>query len=212
MPYTGRTASSLTNEVLTRVRDPNGKMHTAAFVRDRLTDAQRVLNGILEYVIANTTISVSASRQFYQVSVSVPSAIRVVGFRGSGTVRAVAQVPSLDSLLIYGPYWSRELGDHYLAWAAVGRELVVLYPALRVDGSIGCVYVKLTDAFVSTSTTSEFSPEQCGPLVTLVEALLLLRQRDLAACARTISRLQEVLTVEGVGDIFPPPAPTPGAA
>lgn len=196
MPFVGRTADSLTFEVLDRVRDTAGKMHTASFVRSILTSAQQVLNAGLEYVIANALASLYANRVFYNISTAFSPVIRVVGLRGSATVRDLIKLNSLDDFLIYGPYWSRHVGQHALAWTTVGRDVLVVYPAFENDGSLGMYYVKLTNTFSAGSTVSEFSTEQCGPLVTLTEAILLLRQRDLEACDRALGRLQEDLQLE----------------
>lgn len=196
MPFVGRTADSLTFEVLDRVRDKNGLMHGAVFVRSILTAAQRVLNAGLEYVISASIASFYANRVFYDISTLFSLTVRVVGLRGSTTVRDVIKLNSLDDFLIYGPYWSRHVGPHALAWTTVGRDVLVTYPAFETDGTLGLYYVKLTNAFTAGSTVSEFSTEQCGPLVTLTEAILLLRQRDLEACDRALGRLQEDLQLE----------------
>lgn len=196
MPFVGRTADSLMLEVRERVRDTNGSMHTATFVRSILTSAQQVLNAGLEYVIANGSASLYANRVFYDISTLFSSVIRVIGLRGSATIRDVIKLNSLDDFLIYGPYWSRHIGQHALAWTAVGRDVLAVYPAFENDGSLGLYYVKLTNTFSAGSTVSEFSTEQCGPLVTLTEAILLLRQRDLESCNRALGRLQEDLQLE----------------
>lgn len=196
MPFVGRTADSMMFEVLERVRDTNGAMHTPTFVRSILTTAQQVLNAGLEYVIANSSATLYANRVFYDISTLFSAAIRIIGLRGSTTIRDVIKFNSLDDFLIYGPYWSRHIGQHALAWTAVGRDVLVAYPAFENDSSLGLYYVKLTNTFSAGSTVSEFSTEQCGPLVTLTEAILLLRQRDLESCDRALGRLQEDLQLE----------------
>lgn len=196
MPFVGRTADSMMLEVRERVRDTNGAMHTATFVRSILTSAQQVLNAGLEYVIASASAVFYANRVFYDISTLFSNAIRIIGIRGGFTVRDVIKLNSIDDLLIYGPYWSRHVGQHMLAWTTIGRDVLVTYPALELSGSLGLYYVKLTNTFSAGSTVSEFSTEQCGPLVTLTEAILLLRQRDLESCDRALGRLQEDLQLE----------------
>lgn len=196
MSYIGRSADSMMNEVLARVRDTNGTMHTAAFVRSMLTTAQQVLNAGLEHVILPAVSAFYANRVFYDISTLFPAAVRIIGIRGSNTIRDVIQLNSLDDFLIYGPYWSRHVGQTLLAWTTIGRDILVTYPALETDSTFGLYYVKLTNTFTSGATLSEFSVEQCGPLVTLTEVLLLLRQRDLEACDRALGRLQENLQLE----------------
>lgn len=196
MPFVGRTATSMTDEVLRRVRDANGVMHTASFVRDRLTDAQRYLNGILGLVITSSTLTLNPGQNFYKLSDSLPLCIRVVGLRGSFGNRELAELPSIDSLMIYGPRWTRAIGPYIESWTTVGRDVLVIYPAIFQVATIDAFYVKLCNAFSSGATVSEFSTEQCGLIVTLTEALLLLRQRDLAAAGRAMDRLQQALTPE----------------
>lgn len=198
MPFTARTAGTLTTEVLARVRDPNGTMHTAAFVRARLTDAQRCLNALLGFVIGNASVSLNAFQNFYNVSTILPAAaIRIIGIRGSLTIRDLGRMPDLRSFLIYGATWPQQVTSQSVeSWALIGRDVLVLYPATTSDTSIGMHYVKLTTTLSATSTLMEFSPDQDGLVVTLTEALLLLRQRDLGACQRALARLHEALAPE----------------
>lgn len=206
MPFTPRTAGDLTTEVLARVRDTSGVMHTASFVRSRLSDAQRCLNALLGFVISSSSVSLAQQQNFYLVSAYVPSAIRIIGLRGSLTIRDLGRLPSLQSLLIYGPTWPQKQGDYIESWTTVGRDILVTYPALQTSGSIGAYYHKLTNALSTSGTSLEFAPDQDGLIVTLTEAILLLRQRDLSACSRALERLQSALTVELVAT---PLTPTP---
>lgn len=207
MAFTGRTADSMTTEVLARVRDPNGIMHTVTFVRNRLTDTQRYLNGLLGLVVASSGIVLGATQNFFVLSSSIPSSIRIVGIRGSNQTREVAPVPSIESFLIYGPTWARRTGPYLESWTTVGRDLLVVYPAASALGSIDVFYAKLTNAFSDAATLSEFSAEQCGLIVTLTEAILLLRQRDLQSAARAMARLRQVITPEMAAERLAP-APT----
>lgn len=204
MAFTPRTAGDLTTEVLARVRDTSGVMHTASFVRSRLSDAQRCLNALLGFVVAAGTISIAQQQNFYLVSAYAPSAIRVIGLRGGATIRDIGRLPSLQSLLIYGPTWPQKQGDYIESWTTVGRDILVTYPALKTSGSIGVYYHKLTNALSASGTSLEFAPDQDGLVVTLTEAILLLRQRDLAACSRALERLQSALTVELVATPLTP--------
>lgn len=206
MPFTARTAGTLTTEVLARVRDPNGVMHTAAFVRARLSDAQRCLNALLGFVIGNASVTLNAFQNFYLVSTILPSAaIRLVGIRGSLTIREIGRMPDLQSFLIYGATWPQHVTNQAIeSWALIGRDVLVLYPATTSDISIGMHYVKLTATLSATSTLMEFSPDQDGLVVTLTEAILLLRQRDLGACQRALARLHEALAPEMVSTPLSP--------
>lgn len=206
MAFTPRTAGDLTTEVLARVRDVGGVMHTASFVRSRLSDAQRCLNALLGFVVASSIMTFSRQQNFYLVSTSLPSAIRVLSLRGGGTIRDIGRLPSLESLLIYGPTWPQKIGDYVESWTTVGRDILVCYPTLLSNGALGVYYHKLTNALTSTSTNMEFAPDQDGVVVTLTEAILLLRQRDLTACSRALERLRSDLSVELVST---PLTPTP---
>lgn len=196
MPFVGRTADSMTTEVLTRVRDANGVMHTAAFVRARLTDAQRYLNGLLGLVLGSSSLTLNPSQNFYVLTSAVPLSIRVVGVRGSSLTRDLAPAPSIDSFLIYGPTWMRQTAARSEAWTTVGRDVLVVYPAASFTQSLDVVYAKVTNVLAITTDVSEFSTEQCDLIVTLTEAILLLRQRDLQAAARAMDRLRRMVTPE----------------
>ncbi len=206
MAFTPRTAGDLTTEVLARVRDANGVMHTASFVRSRLSDAQRCLNALLGFVVGSGTMTIGARQNFYVISTAVPSAIRITSLRGGSTIRDIGKLPSLNSLLIYGPTWPQKIGDYIETWTLIGRDVLVHYPALNSSGSIGVYYHKLTTALTATGTALEFSPDQDGLVVTLAEAILLLRQRDLTACSRALDRLKAAIRVELVAT---PLTPTP---
>lgn len=206
MPFTPRTAGTLTTEVLARVRDPNGVMHTAAFVRARLSDAQRCLNALLGFVVGNAAINLNALENFYVVStITSNAAIRLIGIRGGLTIRELGRMPDLQSFLIYGATWPQHVTNQAIeSWALIGRDVLVLYPATTADIAIGMHYVKLTNTLTDANTLMEFSPDQDGLAVTLTEALLLLRQRDLGACQRALARLHEALAPELVSTPLSP--------
>lgn len=213
-----RFAAALIDDVLARVRDVNGLATTRTFVRERLTDSQRYLNALLGLSLDAADLTLNPHQSIYQINTLLPSAQRIVGIRGGGGQREIATVPSIASLLIFGPTWMRHTGHRVEAWTTVGRDLLVVYPTLKTGQVYTVWYAKLCLAFGTESTLTEFANEYTDLITTLTEAVVLLRQRDLGASSRAMERLAKQIAPEmaatrlHAAPVVAAPPPAKGAA
>lgn len=166
------SATTLTATVSTRLRDASNQMHSAATVRSVLTDAQRMVNAEREEIIASAAQAVGANVNFIAIFANVTAAMRLVGVR-----EGVRNLTRMDwRQLLQLDLTTRS--DEFQGWSVIGRDLLALWPAKKVASSVTLFYVKLTDAFAAGATLSELDDESLPEVVTLTEASLLLRQRD----------------------------------
>jgi hypothetical protein len=189
-----QSASILIDEVLTRVRDPQAAAHSRAFVLARLSDAQRFLNGALHLVISTATLTTNAYQQFYSVSGLLTTTLRPIGVRENGrdlaTFRDLLQFQHLDLR------WFRRAADRFEVWCPVGRDLLVVYPAKRAASSVTVIFAALTTALAAEQDQTEIPDEYLDPMLRLVEAMLLVKQRDIGAAVALLEQLGQQLGLD----------------
>lgn len=182
-------ASTLTDTLLRRVRDPQGLAHSRTFARTCLSHAQRILNTTLGVVVQNVTFATTPQMQIYSVSGFVPTAARVIAVRENG--RDLAKLSNHVQLAHYSLQWFREVGSRFEAWCPIGRDLIAIYPAKSLASSVEIRYAKLTTDLTAETTATEMPDEYMDYIVTMAECFLLAKQRDLKAAMVALTRLTE---------------------
>lgn len=183
------TASTATDTVLRRVRDPNGLAHSRAFARARLSDCERFINAVLGLFVDNNTLTTNPYQCVYGINGLLPNATRVMAVREGG--RDLAKLQDLNQLKLLDSNWTQTLGNRGEAWTMVGRDLLVLYPATNQPKTYTIIYAKLTTMLGGELDKFDIADEYVDRVVTLCEAVLLLRQRDLVSAKSTIGRMLE---------------------
>ncbi len=162
--------------VLQRVRDPQGTASSRDFVRKILSHAQRILNSELADAVETIDLITQPGLMFYDLSGFIPNSMNVVEVEYE-----FQTLPRTDLNQLRGtdPNWSRTRGSQYNAYAQVGKNLLILYPALSVQSTVTVRFVKDTGILQNESEEISLLNDHLPLLDAVAEAVLLLKQRDL---------------------------------
>lgn len=169
--------------VLQRVRDPRGEANSRDFTRKLLSHCQRDLNGVLAHAVETVELEVQPGLMFYNVSGVLPLAMNIVEVTH---LNRTATRASLDQLRGISPTWSRMRGRQIQSYAPVGKNLLVLFPALTAQGIVNVSYVKDTGILNNEEETLSLLPKAQPILEAMMEITLLLKQRDLPEAQKAI--------------------------
>jgi len=179
-------AGPLVDQVLERIRDPQGSITSRDFVRARISDAQRMLNAKYAWTLDSATLVTEPKRIFYPLTNLLPEASRV---------RFIQQG---DRNLVMAPWstwfgmrrgWQRVVGPAFVQWSPVGRDMIVLWPSMLTSESLTVLAARLTDALDADDDEMEAPDDALAAVVDLATALALLKARDLAPISEALAEL-----------------------
>jgi hypothetical protein len=184
-------AGVIITKALQRVRDEQGSAHSRDFVRKILSHAQRITNAIFGEVKVTTTFTTEPNRLAYPIQPNLPDSLRIARV----THNKDELLPeTLQGLRGFDSSWPRTRGDKYLSYAPVGRDLFLLYPALKVTGSVEVTSIKDTGLIVGESSNMDLPDSDVKVALDITEIILLLRQRDLDEAENLIKTVTERLS------------------
>jgi hypothetical protein len=169
------TVGSLISDTLNRVRDPNGLGHTRANALTLINHVARIVNAFTGDVKSSATLSTLRQLQMYSISAELPSAMNVIGVTHRG--RHLSNI-SLDDLRAVDSEWPRAIGNQYETFSVVGKDLLILYPALPEADSVTVYYSKNLAELDNEADSLENPPHNDHVIVDTLEVILLMRQRD----------------------------------
>jgi len=186
MPY---VTGDLVDQVLNRVRDPNGMGTPRDLVRLFLTHLQRLVNCRFASVVATASLTTNASQNFYQVPPTVlADSMRLVGIREGS--RDLGKVP-WQQFFYLSTSWHQQIGTSFYQWSMIGRDFLIIYPAKAAGSSVTLVYAKLTAVLTDDLVAIEIPDDEVPLLLDLCEAIIYLKQRTYVPLAK----LMEVVTM-----------------
>lgn len=177
------TAQHVTDQLLRRVRDPQGTAHSREFVRDIVSRAELIVNIATRAVTESASFPLRVHQQLYgPLSVIVPRAAKIIGVHDRS--REVTEV-AWNDIHHYDGAWFRRLGPEPQMWALVGRDMLLVHPGLEYDYPVQLIYSLVPDPLV-TEIQEMLLPEQFTPLILdIAEVILLTKQRTLEGQAVT---------------------------
>lgn len=179
-------AHVLVDQVLQRVRSPEGITAPRAFILRILSAAQNLVNAKLNYVLDTVTLVTEPERVFYPVRTLLPQATKPLFIREDG--RDLVPVP-WRTMYYMKRGWPRQLGERHQLWSLITREIVVVWPAKRVSTSLTVVSTRRTLALTGEQDLLELQDEALPIVVDLAVVLTLLRMRNLAPIAEAAESL-----------------------
>lgn len=183
-------AGTLIDVVLQRTRDPQGAANSRAFTMSMLSQAQRFVNAQRRAVLETTALTTEPYRLVYPIKALLPNSVKIEGVK----VGDKDLVPTPWETLIYSEDgWWRAVGDSFETFTQIGRDLLVVHPALEVASSVDVVYTKLTNDLTSEGNATELDDSELPFVLDLTESLLLLRDRNYAALTQAAERLKSKL-------------------
>jgi hypothetical protein len=179
-------AGVLVDQVLQRVRSPEGITAPRSFVLKMLSASQNLVNAKLNLVLDTATLTTEPERVFYPIRALLPQAQKPL----------FVQEGPRD--LVYAPWrsfwymkrgWPRQLGERYELWSLIGRDVLVVWPARRVATPLVVTSTRLTVALANERDLMELPDDTLPMVVDLAEVLTLLRMRNLAPASEALESL-----------------------
>lgn len=168
------TALDLTTVLKRRVRDLLFTAHTASDIRFVLSEAQRIVNARTRAVLGSVTYEVPAESRYLAHDPTSSTLLRVDHIRAAG--RDLPRV-DLHSLTGVDSRWPSSLGSRLKAWARVGHDLLIFYPAPLLATSVELRGPLYTNELTSDTSVLQVPDSLRGGILDIAEALLLVRQR-----------------------------------
>jgi hypothetical protein len=162
-----------------------------------LSRCQRIINAGLKRVVTSTTFTTRSEQTIYNLRENISNVIDVISIEVSD--REIKNC-SLTELSAYSLSWYRDTGSRFEFWSQIGKELIVIYPALATDSSVTVTYSKNTNKFESYeddyNVDLELPDEDVDLLLGLSEAILLTKMRQFDVASERFDELKKDLTSE----------------
>jgi|ERR1039458_5225298 hypothetical protein len=182
-----QNAGSMSAQVAERVRDANFNGATQPQVINLLSYSQQVINGILGDVTGTASLLVQPRSTLYQISAFLPACVKIQAVRDAGG-RDLEPMP-FEALSWLDMKWVVSIADSPRGYAIAGRDVLVIYPGLKVAQPLTVVYTALTAPLATKADSTVVPNETDHAIYDLTEVLLLLKNRDMAGCKTVMDRL-----------------------
>lgn len=188
----------LITELMRRHRNASADRVARSFVRDILTQCQRILNLHFGDRIVTAAFTPSAERTLYTVAAVAADVAKIVAVRESGRELFIS---AFEGIVDTDLDWLRRTGPRHELFSRVGADLWVLYPAKLSPTAIDVVYVTIPADVADAATPIDLSDELVPMLLDMAEAVLAMRVRVWTALPDLLERLKRGLATpprEGV--------------
>ena len=167
-------AGELVDLVLQRIRDEHGVGTPRSLVRLFMTHCQRMINAKLGLVIRDVAFATNAYQGVYPIAEIAPSALRIVGVQQGP--RDLTEV-QWQEFAYEKRDWLRTVAMRYESFALLGRNMLVLYPALPEAAEVTLRVAVLTATLESDLEEIQLPDEFHALLVDLTSAIAMVRSR-----------------------------------
>lgn len=154
--------------------------------------AQKMVGLGTRQLLTSVALQTYATQAIYNITGMVPNQGLVVAVRDDGR----DLVPLMDWEHIGGAdrHWLRTFAEHHEVWAMVGRDVLCLYPAKPVHGTVELVYVQVAPDIASYPQDAMVLPEDYDTMILdMAEALGLLRERRVGPLDELLKRIAATL-------------------
>ncbi len=182
------TAGALRAAAQRRVRDTDGTAHSDTIVLDLLSHCQRAVNAKNKSVLGTTTKTLLRNQPLIHIQSSLnDNILRIerVQYQGRDLERV-----QWTSLAHHNPRWFRLTDRIPRVWDVIGRDLFLVWPSppIGVTVTVDVTYTKSTVDLTTDGDSLEVDEQHSPAILTLMEQLLLMRQRLLPAIASAAQR------------------------
>lgn len=182
-PVGSESFDSAVTGLLRRARDADAKFGDGdrTEAEDILLECMRLVNVHHRLVVSSATMTTTAGTVFYAVSTELTDASRVISVRDGN--RDISEMP-WRQLMTLEPNILDRRGHRHDVWAAVGRDMIALWPAKSEDSTVTVRFVTILDKPADLDTTVDLSQEAMVKAVDLAEEVLLVQHRYLEVAAQ----------------------------
>lgn len=177
-----RSAGSVTDILLARVRQTGAPGTTNDFAMQILSKCQRVVNAGLKRVASSGSLTTAANTLVYSYRETFTSAVDILSIKEG--YREIQRCDSLLDLEAYDVDWPTAVGTRFEFWLQLGRDVLILYPSKEGASSATVIYTTLTSEYDSyaedSGTDMDLSDEDVDMALGIAEVVLLLRNKQIA--------------------------------
>lgn len=186
-----KTAGPETELLLRRVRQYGGVACDFDFAMQILSKCQRIVNAGRRLDTSSATLTTVANQLVYNLRDDVASdVVDIIQIDVSG--RILQKCVTFSELSAYDLDWFQATGTRFETWLQVGRDLMILYPALTSASSVTVTYSTLTTEYESRNdhynTAIDIEDEYFDEVLSLAEIVLLTRGRQYDAATKVLKR------------------------
>lgn len=186
------TAGTVRTHLGRRLRDTAFTAHPSALVLRLIDNVQKTLNAALG--IKRSTVAafaVPAKRLLFLNTEVAADIARIDSIRHEGA--ALIEV-DWHSLQHGDPEWYRREGPAPTAWARIGGDMFVLYPAPKYATTVEVTYTRVTTAVSADGTTMDL-PDEYLPLVEdFAECILSMKTGKFAQIEDPLQRFTDAVS------------------
>lgn len=178
--------------VLKRAFDEHGVGTTRIIVRDLFSRSQQVINAAFDSVIVTQSMPTGPNLQIYNFERIAPAndVLRIKSVRRAN--RDLSRI-DFERLKQIDNHWFGRSGPQFRTFAVLGRRILVIHPQQPVASSVSVVYTQQLPQLNNDGDTVNLPDDQIPVLTKLVEALILLKQRDLDKLTPLLDNLTKEL-------------------
>jgi hypothetical protein len=177
--------------ILHRVFDEHGVGTSRTFVRELFSRCQNIINAAFDSTIVTVAMPTAPTLQVYDFArvAAANDVLRIKSVR-DGT-RDLSRI-EFERLKQIDNHWFGRSGRRFETFAVLGRSLLIVHPQLPIASTVNVVYTQQLPILNSDNDIVNLADDEIPQLNHLVEALVLLKQRDLDK----LQPLLETLTKE----------------
>lgn len=181
------TAEALISVLAQRVRDPQYTATSKDQWLVLLSRAEAMWNAATLRIIAEGSITLEPHCVVYPVQPWLPDCVRIVSVRAATHTLWPVDAKTLRTS---DPAWLRSVAGRPEQWSMIGRDLLIIHPAVEAATTLTVAYVQHTPV-LTTLDQELVMPEHEHPgLLDIAEALAALRLRQFKLLAAAGERLK----------------------
>ena len=169
------TAESLISVLSMRLRDPQRTATTNDQWLSIISRAEALWNAVTMKVIVEGTLSVEPYSVVYSVNTVFPDCIRLITLRDGDHTLWPLDAKGLRNM---DPAWLRNVGANPEQWSMLGRDLLLIHPAVEAARDLTVAYVQYTPILTTLQQELTMPEHEHAGILDLAEALAALRLRQ----------------------------------
>jgi len=171
------TAGVLIDDILRRVRDPQGAATSRAQVLDLLDRCQIVVVRQTGTLIRDRTVTFPSAKLIHKIDTA--AVLRIVDIYNASTDKRLSRMRWSALVQVNTRWWRETNTAGPTSWAPLGSNYFLIYPGLGLVSFQYTLREQLRPAELTAEEVElELPTEHHHILVDLVEALVLLRSRE----------------------------------
>lgn len=182
------TAGAEISVLSTRVRDPSLTAITTIEWLDILSRAQQLWNAITRRVVATATVTMEPFAAVFALNAVVPDCVRVLSVRDADH----ELVPvSQSTRRAASPTWLRDRATDPEEWSMLGRDLLVVYPAVEQTRDLTLTYVPHLSPLASTNDALDIPDHDLAGFRDIAESIACLKLRQMKLMEAAAGRVND---------------------